>query len=259
VLVCVDDLDRCLPDRQVAMLEAIRFLTSAGAPATFLIALDPTLARQALVTHYKTVEFDPDRYLDKMFHLRVNLPAAAPRVKALVKHHLERQVRFQGEEMTLGNLLGAALGREAQKHLLAAAPLALGNAALGNPRSVRRIMDRLYLLGCTAERQGQLSLEGEEGARLLLAWLGLVERWPAVRHALQDGGRDDFARRLEQIMLRHRNPEGNVAPLGVAAIDLLPGPDQAQELRDVLRVFGDEKKAGAVLVGIDEALVGAGL
>ena len=46
LLICVDDLDRCLPHRQVALLEALHFLVTAGAQATILVALDPTLARQ---------------------------------------------------------------------------------------------------------------------------------------------------------------------------------------------------------------------
>ncbi len=75
LLVCVDDLDRCLPDHQIAMLEAIHFLTSAGANCSFLVALDPVLVQQAAVTHYRTDGFDSNQYLDKLFNLRVNLTA----------------------------------------------------------------------------------------------------------------------------------------------------------------------------------------
>jgi hypothetical protein len=45
LFVCIDDVDRCLPDHQIAMLEAIHFLTAAGARAYFLVALDPRLVQ----------------------------------------------------------------------------------------------------------------------------------------------------------------------------------------------------------------------
>lgn len=80
LLIGVDDLDRCLPDHQIAMLEAIHFLTSTDANCSFLIAIDPVLVQQAAITHYKTDGFDFDQYLNKLFTLRVTLPELRPPV-----------------------------------------------------------------------------------------------------------------------------------------------------------------------------------
>jgi hypothetical protein len=92
LLVCVDDLDRCLPDHQIAMLEAIHFLTASGAGCRFVIALDPALVRQAAETHYRTSGFDSNRYLDKLFDLRISLPALRPtKVEPLVRSVLAAQ------------------------------------------------------------------------------------------------------------------------------------------------------------------------
>lgn len=187
LVVCVDDLDRCLPDRQVALLEAIRFLISAGAPVTFLIALDPTLARQAIVTHYKTDAFDPDRYLDKMFDLRVNLPSLGPKVGDLVRHHMDRVVNAIGHTMKIGDAMESLLGGQARAELERAAVKALVTQDLANPRIVRRIFDRLYLLAVSraAAKARPLGISGEAEYRQLLSWIGITERFPTIRAAVQ--------------------------------------------------------------------------
>jgi KAP family P-loop domain len=112
LLICIDDLDRCLPDHQIAMLEAIHFLTSAGANCSFLVALDPVLVRQAAITHYQTDGFDSNQYLDKLFHLRVNLTALAPgRIGMLVDAELAGPASRDGAQ-TGAELLLAGLAAE---------------------------------------------------------------------------------------------------------------------------------------------------
>lgn len=186
LLVCVDDLDRCLPDSQVALLEAIRFCTSTGARATFLISIDPTLARQAILTHYRSTEFDPDRYLDKMFHHRLTLPSInPPGVDALVNGHLTDS--FGGDEPLKDSLIrlwGSALVDE----LPALAAFAL-TGDLRNPRLIRRLFTRLFLLASKRIDLGELDADS---LRRVVTWLGLVERWPQVRAVLQESGPTEF-------------------------------------------------------------------
>lgn len=274
LLVCVDDLDRCLPDRQVALLEAIRFLISAGAPVTFLIALDPTLARQAIITHYRTDAFDPDRYLDKMFDLRVNLPSLGVRMGALVEHHLARQMHAMGHVMLVGDALRDLLGDQAVDRLLKeAATLSLSTPDLANPRIVRRIFDRLYLLAVSraAARERSLGLTTAEECGQLLVWLAIAERYPAIRGAAQaalssDRG-DTFVERL-RFLHRHYLPDSDARATrelprsfaDLVASHRLPDPTSAPELCAVFAVLG--KGAGSwaeSIFEIDQALVRAGL
>jgi hypothetical protein len=255
VIVCVDDLDRCLPDRQVALLEAIRFLISSDAPATFLIALDPTLARQAIITHYKTDAFDPDRYLDKMFHLRVNLPAVEERVEKLVANHLAREVRAGGASTRLDRLVLLLLGKEGPAALCRAARHAFFVPDLSSPRVLRRVFDRLYLLALGAETGDRLSLRSDDDFVMLLLWLGVVERWPDVRSAIQDGGPHRFTERLTQLTNTHRTLD--TKPSGIAALDRLPQPTAAPDLHEVLKRIKSDQVV--VLREIDQALVRAGL
>lgn len=275
LLVCVDDLDRCLPDRQVALLEAIRFLISAGAPVTFLIALDPTLARQAIVTHYRTDAFDPDRYLDKMFDLRVNLPSLGVKVSELVKSHLQREMRALGHVMNVGDAMRDLFGDRAPALLEQAATLALATPDLANPRIVRRIIDRLYLLAVSRDRSKArpLTLDSKVAAYgQLLAWLAIAERYPAIRALAQAATGEDkldtFADRLEYLHRRYvPDPGGQQTgstPRRVAdllASHPLPAAELAPGLAALFAALATREVPSwsAPLQDIDRALVAAGL
>lgn len=250
LVVCVDDLDRCLPDRQVALLQALRFLLSSSAEVRFAVALDPVLARQALRVHYSEAHFDPDLYLDKMFDLRVNLPAINDAdVGALIRSHLERVV----PEGVLSSVLGEALGAAWPEHLIEQAPRALCIPNLRNPRLVRRVVDRLYLL-LTSEG---ISLRLGVGldARWLLIWLAIAERWPELRRALQS----DRAAFQRSLVLLHRHVvAGEGALEGALGLVASVGPEQ----RAVFSALGRDRldsSVSALIFRVDGLLVSAGL
>ncbi|MFT4975711.1 MAG: hypothetical protein ACI8S6_001598 [Myxococcota bacterium] len=254
LLICVDDLDRCLPDRQVALLQAMRFLISSGAKATFVVALDPILARQALIAHYQTDAFDPDQYLDKMFTLRVNLPAIPRhRVTAMMNSHLARP---GAGDQTLGEVLAAQLGAQWPAHLAEQASSVLCTPSLRNPRLLRRIVDRLYLL--IAARPGAqapgLRLHDPLEARLLIGWLALGERWPSIRAALQSE-QGELARLWPLLHRRYTQDSGQ--QLGAAALDMLPEPTEDQ--RQLLSVLGGDSVTVRFIQRLEAALQAVGL
>jgi len=251
LIICVDDLDRCLPDRQVALLQALRFLLSSAAEVRFAVAIDPTLARQALRVHYSEEHFDPDLYLDKMFDLRVNLPAVNDgHVGNLIRSHLRRPVPGG----TLGQVLTQALGQPAEC-LADEAAAALCTPGLRNPRLIRRMIDRLYLL-LAGQKGTALRLGSSLDARWLLVWLVIAERWPAVRTALQVDPAA-FTGNLAQL---HRHMLGEGVSLTSPALALLGA--STPEQRQVFAALGDprlDSSVAALLRRVDEALVGAGL
>ncbi len=251
LVVCVDDLDRCLPDRQVALLQALRFLLSADAQVRFAVAIDPTLARQALRVHYSEEHFDPDLYLDKMFDLRVNLPAVGDAdVGALIRSHLARSV----PEGSLWSVVAQGLGEPWPEHLVDQAPHALCFADLRNPRLVRRVVDRLYLLLTT---EGiALRLGPAMDARWLLIWLAIAERWPELRAALQA----DRATFQHNLALLHQHMIGGTARPQSAALALLGAPSPQQ--REVFLALGRERldsSVAALVFRLDGVLVSSGL
>jgi hypothetical protein len=259
LLICIDDLDRCLPPRQVALLEALNFLTSAGAPASFLVALDPTLARQAVRAHYKTDDFDPDRYLDKMFHLRVNLPGVGPdQLRALLSSRLREGVTDDDGERSLRVRLVDRFGEHAGR-LDELGAQALTVSDLRNPRLVDRALRKLRVL-VGSPSAAPIRKFGVDEARLLLWWLAVTERWPNLRTALQEAGDDpkEVTRRYEQIDGRCR---GQSAQSRLpASVERLPTPDVSPELAEALgAVRLNPRDAALILLQHDRALIAAGL
>lgn len=273
LVICIDDLDRCLPDRQVALLEALRFLTSTGAAAIFLVALDPALARQAVVAHYGTTAFDPDRYLDKMFHLRVNLTALNRRqLIELVNGHLERVVPCPFTpyplKQCLGNLVElyknvwTSSGNQWQKEeispsidkLAEAFADALAVRDLRNPRIIDRIFQRLFLIAISGLSAEDIGIQLEADLTRFIMWLGIIERWPDVRAAFQnaDDDRDDMwgslkGRRLAEIRLHYfplneyqlsllqvTDPLQHLNNRTSAIVNRLPAPEESPELKQMI-------------------------
>jgi hypothetical protein len=85
LIVFIDDLDRCPPDRIVNVLETLSMLADTGS-GFFVLAIDPVTVRRAIELSYKDLltvarEEDPieaaafgAKYLEKMITLGVNVP-----------------------------------------------------------------------------------------------------------------------------------------------------------------------------------------
>lgn len=185
LIICVDDLDRCLPDHQIAMLEAIYFLTGAGANCSFLIALDPILVQQAAVTHYKTAGFDSNQYLDKLFDLRINLRSLQyDSIEELIRNDLSRNVQMGENQTTIGSLLHDAWSMETEQVVDAFGKVII-LPELTNPRLVHRIVERLQLLARACLIAEDTRLRNSEMLLAVVVWCTISERWPQVRQTLQ--------------------------------------------------------------------------
>jgi hypothetical protein len=176
LLVCVDDLDRCLPDHQIAMLEAIHFLTSAGANCAFLVAIDPLLVQQAAFAHYRTDALDINQYLDKLFELRVNLTALR---EAQIAHLVAAEF-----DSTVAALLRDGLGADPAR-VQAAFGEVFFALELANPRLVHRAFERLRLAAAANVRAGHDLLREPRALIPIVAWCAIAERWPQLRQLLQ--------------------------------------------------------------------------
>ncbi|MBI2300096.1 MAG: hypothetical protein HYU66_14325 [Armatimonadetes bacterium] len=184
LLVCIDDMDRCLPDRQIEFLEAIRFLTSTGAPAVFVVAVDPTLLTAALRSHYNSGDFDADHYLAKMFDLRVSLPGIDDgAVKALLKRQFPDDAH--------GHL----------QILADAAAKLFRTPTTRNPRCLIRMTRRIKAWANHTDG----GVRDEREAMLAMAWFAIAECWPLLRRALQESG-DEFVRLADDIVKLYGGP-----------------------------------------------------
>ncbi len=79
LVVFIDDLDRCLPDKMVQVLEAVKlFLDKPG--CVFVLGADRRVVRQAVAAHYRRQQADIAArseyrdYLEKIIQVRFDLP-----------------------------------------------------------------------------------------------------------------------------------------------------------------------------------------
>jgi formylglycine-generating enzyme required for sulfatase activity len=75
LVIFIDDLDRCLPQKTVQVLEAVKlFLDKKG--CIFVLGADADRVRDAVREHYKFTDGpESGEYLEKIIQLRFNLPA----------------------------------------------------------------------------------------------------------------------------------------------------------------------------------------
>ncbi len=76
LVIFVDDLDRCLPEKTVQVLEAIKlFLDKHG--CIFVLGADLNVVRSAVESHYQNAKITGEGasdYLEKIIRLRFELP-----------------------------------------------------------------------------------------------------------------------------------------------------------------------------------------
>jgi hypothetical protein len=76
LVVFIDNLDRCLPDKTVQVLEALKlFMDKPG--CVFVLGADAEVVRQAVLSHYLNEKMTGQKakdYLEKTVQLRFDLP-----------------------------------------------------------------------------------------------------------------------------------------------------------------------------------------
>lgn len=171
LVVFVDDLDRCLPEKTVQVLEAMKlFLDKPG--CVFVLGADAEIVRQAVETHYKNVGITGENakdYLEKVIQLRFDLPP-------ILDEAMQDYLRKQG--------VNAAM-LQRWKALVAAAEV--------NPRRVKNVINDLNLQWYMAVNAGQA--EGVNRGDFIC--------WQALLHAAPPSFLKQIAELSEAPELRH--------------------------------------------------------
>lgn len=135
IVILIDDLDRCFPDKGVKLLESIKLaLDQPG----FIFVL--AVAREVIEGYlqhryamdYGIKDFDGRRYLDKIVQLPFHIPVASERMPEFCSALLEGQDRYV---------------EQALRVLLPQAADALG----GNPRSAVRFLNNILVDAAVSE------------------------------------------------------------------------------------------------------------
>jgi hypothetical protein len=98
VIIFFDDLDRCLPDDAVKLLEALKnlFVTRVGEKkcnAIFVCGIDTHIAKQFIQAHYKDISANfAINYFRKIFNLTIAMPQSFDIEKVLLKYLNDSEV-----------------------------------------------------------------------------------------------------------------------------------------------------------------------
>jgi len=185
LVVFIDDLDRCLPEKTVQVLEAVKlFLDKPG--CVFVLAADVGVVQEAVSSYYQNAKITGQNaadYLDKIIQLRFDIP---PVVRETMQSFLETQ---QVTEETLAQW----------ETLIAAAEV--------NPRRVKRVFNDVELQWkmLVNSRQAQ-GVRKEDFIR----WSALMRAAPAnFRERLTDITDIDLRFKFIQDALRWGSGEGD--------------------------------------------------
>lgn len=208
LLFFIDDLDRCVPDKVVALLEALKlYLSQPG--CVYILGLDRAPVEAAIRHQYPWAENSKAAYLDKIIQLQFQLPPISPDAAS---DFVLRRIKS-----TFGTLNS---GQRAAAELIAAA---VGT----NPRQIKRVIAAFAL----AEMLAQQGLAGENYESSILALTIIFQyHFPEI----YDGLAEDPTRLSELVesssddeSLYHRHVEGNRALLRILDIvrERLTGAD----------------------------------
>ncbi len=191
LIVFVDDLDRCLPEKAIEVLEAIKvFLDVEG--VIFILGMDRAIIQQGLQTRYTSLlhnsEVFPisgDEYLEKLIQIPFHMPTPnAEQIKQYI-HALSRESSspspFDPSPFNIG---------ETTQQLFI-----IGSNH--NPRQVKRVWNTLWLLHEIAK------LQEKELDQLLLAKIVMIQlHWPELYRQIRS--QPDLLPLLERRLLRRK-------------------------------------------------------
>jgi hypothetical protein len=129
IVVIIDDLDRCFPDKAIKLLESIK-LVLAERGFIFIIGVSRKIIEGYLRHRYREkfgiAEFEGQKYLDKIVQLAFPIPPHTQRIKKFYKTLIKQ------------------IGLDDQKALMPVLPI-VGAACAYNPRATVRFINNLLI------------------------------------------------------------------------------------------------------------------
>lgn len=146
LVIFVDDLDRCLPEKSIEMLEGIKlFLDTEG--CVFIIGVNKRVIEEGVKAKYKGIAIEGTDYMEKIIQIPFNLPGLRQEdAEEFIRKIAPKAIKEYKE-------IAARIG--------------------GNPRKIKRMINRFILGINLAEERPKLGVDKEILAKLLVIEL----RW----------------------------------------------------------------------------------
>lgn len=182
IIVFIDNLDRCLPDITVNLLEDISsFLSIQGVPCIYVLAMDKENVIKAINHRYP--DFDSAHYLEKIVHIALKMPLPRKRENhnsSYGTYHFLKRYEWAKKYEVVSK---SGDSRDKLFEKMVTVDNVFGNDLLGNPRRAERIVNKLMML----ESMGLFQAEkNPDDVSVLIFLLLLCEYFPKVYDSLKD-------------------------------------------------------------------------
>jgi hypothetical protein len=186
-VVFIDDLDRCLPDVAIAVIEAIKNHLSVDR-CIYILGLNPQVIERGIRHKYGSIDMSGREYLEKILNYSFTVPAAAP--SCIEAYGSMQLARLLVDDNAIGSYSAA----------LAQFGSALKACSFSNPRKIKRILNSyLFFIAAQQDSLGLYYLENI--ARLLI----LAEYYPSLFAAARaDNGAFPL---LREVLNGQRQPQ----------------------------------------------------
>lgn len=153
IVLFIDDLDRCLPDVTLEVLEALKLYLNVP-NLVFVVGLDRSVVDSVVLKHYTELGVEGPKsrqYLNKMFQVELDVPPAEPAIskffEAQIKE-LDRVTRgLWSKKLEHAGSVEIIGGKKSVKDVIHGAISRLGST---NPRELKRLLNSTLLRARTA-------------------------------------------------------------------------------------------------------------
>lgn len=231
--IFIDDLDRCMPDVALEVLEALKLYLNIP-NIVFITGIDRDVINQLVQHYYRNLGLDEQKsrdYLAKMFQVEVQVSASEEQIEGYLKEQIA----------SLDVSCGAQWNRglsEREKRVFSAVALDL---ARGNPRRIKRLLNSMLLKGTAAAQCEPPSLTFAQGIQHFLLQ-DILSGLGRLSGTLYTKSGNDFLRGWSAALVKSNLPlrvtEGSKIAAGVRS----PEPEvESRSRADLASQVGNEE------------------
>jgi len=184
IALFIDDLDRCLPDVTLEVLEAIKLYLNIP-QLMFVVGLDREAVDSVVTEHYKERGMTgekPRQYLNKIFQVHIEIPPSE-----------QQMVDFQNSQIRQLDQVTSGYWKRSLREHQSIAEEGIRVLSRHNPRETKRLLNSALLRGRAAADNSKLLKESTkellfaQGVQFFLIQRTFTDRKPENRNLLLKG------------------------------------------------------------------------
>lgn len=227
MVIFIDDLDRCMPDIALQVLEALKLYLKID-KLIFVIGMDKSVVREAVEAYYKDrliENIDADIYLDKMLQVELQLSPLQKEMDIYLDEQLqaieyEQNLEYKDEQ-----------GNKRFYRLFKGLISKYGGR---NPREVKRLINDSLIRGAGAEKiEKEANSNGlvfEQGVQIFFIQKILEKQWARMELVGDGDIGDSFFAEWSKIVRDHDGEEGFSCTVGKPTIYRNMPEDKKEEV-----------------------------